>query len=124
MAFCRLFIVVLFLAAAVPASGGDTITARYIRTIDGDTFVADIIYPGGVALADVSIRIAGIDTPELRDKKPEMRERAKQARDFARTMLESAKCIELREVERGKYFRIVARVLADGQEVAQGLVKG
>jgi len=38
-------------------------------------------------------------------------------------MLRNAKTIELRNMQRGKYFRIVADVYADGQSVGEGLVR-
>ena len=37
--------------------------------------------------------------------------------------LRSAKAIELRNIERGKYFRILADVYTDGKSLAEGLIK-
>jgi len=45
-----------------------------------------------------------------------------QARNLARRMLEQARRIDLLDAERGKYFRIVARVVADGKDVGHTLI--
>ena len=37
--------------------------------------------------------------------------------------LRSAKVIELRNIQRGKYFRILADVYVDGQNLADGLIR-
>ena len=45
-----------------------------------------------------------------------------QARNLARRMLEQARRIDLLDAERGKYFRILARVVADGKDIGQTLI--
>ena len=45
------------------------------------------------------------------------------AQRFAEKTLRSAKVVELRNLQRGKYFRIVADVYADGVNVGEELVK-
>ncbi len=70
----------------------------------------------------IPVRLAGIDTPEMKGKCERERELARQARDFLRNVLGRAKEIRLLHAERGKYFRVVARVIADGQDVSQLLL--
>jgi len=48
---------------------------------------------------------------------------ARKAKQYTVTMLRNAKTIELRNMQRGKYFRVVADVYADGQSVGEGLVR-
>ena len=48
---------------------------------------------------------------------------AVQAKALTNKLMVQAAKIELLEPKRDKYFRILARVMADGQEVAQELVK-
>ncbi len=43
-------------------------------------------------------------------------------RNLAQRMLGQARRIDLLDAERGKYFRIVARVVADGKDVGQTLI--
>ena len=47
---------------------------------------------------------------------------AMQARNLARRMLGQARRIDLHDAARGKYFRIVARVVADGKDVGRTLI--
>ena len=41
-----------------------------------------------------------------------------EARDMLAERLRQAKVIDLREVERGNYFRLVAEVIADGENMS------
>ncbi len=45
------------------------------------------------------------------------------ARDLVREWLQAAHTLTLKVVERGKYFRIVASVEADGQDVSDLLIQ-
>ena len=45
-----------------------------------------------------------------------------EARDALVERLRQAKVIDLREVERGKYFRLVAEVIADGENMSDLLL--
>ena len=63
---------------------------------------------------DINIRVAGVDTPEIRGKSPAEKALAIEARDRVRELLTNAKTIDLLNVERGKYFRLVASVRIDG----------
>lgn len=47
----------------------------------------------------------------------------RKAKQITVEMLRNAKIIELRNIHRGKYFKIVADVYADGKSVAKKLVK-
>jgi endonuclease YncB( thermonuclease family) len=58
----------------------------------------------------LGIRIDGIDTPEMKDKRPKIKKLAKKAKAFAASRLFNGKKIILTNIKRGKYFRIVATV--------------
>ncbi len=70
----------------------------------------------------------GIDTPEIRGKCQKEKDLAYEARDLVRGLLNNAQTITLsiddnpKEV-RGKYFRIVARLEADGQDISELLIQ-
>ena len=115
-------LILLFLALPFTAFAGindknygsiviDEITSIY----DGDTFRATI--KGWPALVGerIPIRIAGIDTPELRGKCEKEKKLGKKAKQFTVTMLRAGKTVELRDIKRGKYFRLVAFVFIDGK---------
>lgn len=123
-AVCSLGVVILTLivtttnAAAYPPIEN----ATYIRCYDGDTCTFTI--PGWPDLAgkEIGVRIRGLDTPEIRGKCEQEKALAIRARDRLRELLRAASAIVLSEPERGKYFRIVATVLADGMDVAEVLI--
>ncbi len=46
-----------------------------------------------------------------------------EARDLVRHTLDRAQSITLKKVERGKYFRILARIEADGRDVSGLLIQ-
>jgi len=102
---------------------GSVVISKVTSVYDGDTFRANIPnYPPLIG-ENIGIRINGIDTPEIRGKCAKEISLAKDAQRFAEKTLRSAKVVELRNLQRGKYFRIVADVYADGVNVGDELVK-
>ena len=89
---------------------------------DGDTctFTLPGLHP--VIGDKVKVRLAGIDTPEIRGKCEQERKRAKVAKLRLNNILKTAKKIEIRNIDRGKYFRIVAEIWVDGRNVNQVLI--
>ena len=69
------------------------------------------------------IRINGIDCPEMRDKREEIKLFARRARNFTEKKLKSGTVIKLRNMKRGKYFRIVADIEVDGVDLGQLLIR-
>ncbi|ABB39602.1 nuclease (SNase domain-containing protein) [Oleidesulfovibrio alaskensis G20] len=100
------------------------IVSRVTSVYDGDTFRCDIDGWPAIIGKNIGIRINGIDTPEMRDKRPQVKALAIEARDFVRSRLKEANVIELRNIQRGKYFRIVADVYLDGSvNLAEELIQ-
>ncbi|HAT50611.1 MAG: thermonuclease family protein [Nitrospirae bacterium] len=118
----------LFLPSLEALSGegrrtyGDLEGAIYLGNYDGDTLRFDI--PGVHLLfgGNIPVRVRGVDTPEIRAKCPVEKRMALEARERVRQLLANAKRITLRETGRDKYFRIVARVEADGVDVGEMLI--
>ena len=102
---------------------GDVVVSKVISVYDGDTFKVDIEEWPEIIGDDISVRVYGIDTPELRDPREDVRWLAKRAASRVRQLLTTADRIELTELRRGKYFRIVARVRVDGRDLSQLLVR-
>ena len=71
----------------------------------------------------ISIRVNGIDTPEIRGKCEKEKYDVQQARDMVADILKDAEQIVLRNTERGKYFRIVADVYVDGESLGDMLIE-
>lgn len=97
----------------------DEVTSIY----DGDTFRATVRAWPPLIGERIGIRINGIDTPEMKGKCQAEKELARRAKQHTVSLLRSARVIELRRMKRGKYFRIVADVYADGHSVGESLVR-
>jgi micrococcal nuclease len=96
---------------------------KYLKNYDGDTVTVNV--PGVHPLLgkEISVRIHGIDTPEKSGKKPCEKERAREAQRLVENLLSRAGNIELRNIARDKYFRILADVYADGKSLSEALLK-
>jgi endonuclease YncB( thermonuclease family) len=90
---------------------------------DGDTFRANIKDYPAIVGEHMSIRINGIDTPELRGKCDKEKQLARKAKQFTVEQLRSAKAITLKNIKRGKYFRLIADVYIDGVNLGEQLIK-
>ena len=89
---------------------------------DGDTFRVNIDSLPPIVGKNIPIRVNGIDTPEVQGKCEYEKNLAIEARDFVRGKLANAKEIKLTNLQRGKYFRVVANVLVDGVSLEQELL--
>lgn len=97
----------------------DKVTSIY----DGDTFRVNINSYPSIIGKKMAIRVNGIDTPELRAKCNKEKLLAREAKKLTVSTLRAGKIIELRNLQRGKYFRIVADVYVDGVNLADVLIK-
>jgi len=118
-----LIIVITLDAASVNEKNfGSVVIDEVTSVYDGDTFRATIRQWPPLVGERMAIRINGIDTPEMKGRCKAEKTLALKAKQQTVAMLRSAKVIELRNVKRGKYFRIVADVYADGKNVGRSLV--
>jgi len=122
-----IFILIVLMANPVFAvefgAYGDYYDAEYIRNYDGDTVTFNLPDLHPLLGSKISIRINGIDTPEIRGKCQQEKELAKTAQGFVEGLLSTAESIDLINMQRGKYFRIVADVVADGKMVKEALIE-
>lgn len=116
--FLLLLVSFPLLAAKPEKTFGDVVADTIYRVYDGDTFYAGINDWPPIIGDYIGIRVAGIDTPEMRDKRPRIKNLARKARALADSALTNAQKVELRAIRRGKYFRIVADVYCDGHSLA------
>ncbi len=98
-------------------------SVTYHGCADGDTcsFTIHGVHP--LLGHRIAIRLAGIDTPEMHGKCEEEKALAREAKMFVESLLGQAQDIHLVGAKRGKYFRIVATVEADGQDVSDLLIQ-
>jgi endonuclease YncB( thermonuclease family) len=100
---------------------GNAICGEVTSVYDGDTFSCNIReFPDIIGLR-IRIRINGIDAPEIRDKRPQIKEIGIKAKIYTTNRLRNAKLIELRKIRRDKYFRILADVYVDGEDLGKEL---
>jgi len=118
----KLFILILIFVNLY--SYDDINVSKLISVYDGDTFKVDINSYPDIAGKKISIRVNGIDTPELRTRCKSEKVLGYKAKRIAKDLLENSKVIELRNIKRGKYFRIVADVYLDNNvSLADELIK-
>ena len=114
----------LTFASAIQAAPqyGTVTVSKVISVYDGDTFRVNIDSLPPIVGKNIAIRVNGVDTPEIRGKCQYEKNLALKARDFVRGKLANAKEIKLTNLQRGKYFRVVANVLVDGVSLEQELL--
>lgn len=113
----------ILISSAINANEyGDIVVSRVTNVYDGDTFRVDIDQWPALIGKNAPIRINNIDTPELRAKCPNEKRLALLAKNFTQEKLQQAGIIELKNLNRGKYFRITADVFIDGENLADSLL--
>ena len=90
---------------------------------DGDTCTVTILGVHPFFGKEIRVRLAGIQTPEMEGKCYSEIKKAIEARNYLAYRLRTAKKIVLKEVERGKFFRIVATIVVDGVDLCQELLR-
>ena len=127
--YTYLLVLLLFTAATLEATSlrdttyGSVRVSEVTSIYDGDTFRVNIDgYPALIG-SRMGIRVNGIDTPEMRGKCQQEKTLARAAKQFTVAQLRAAKTIELRNMKRGKYFRVVADVYVDGKDLGKMLIE-
>jgi endonuclease YncB( thermonuclease family) len=98
----------------VKPAKGETVDARQVYVIDGDT----------IALARERIRLLAIDAPETRDARCE-RERVAGYETKARVvdLLRFGRSVDIRRQGHVRYGRTLAHILIDGRDLGEQLVR-
>ena len=120
------FVALIFLITTINLQAkpqyGTVTVSKVISVYDGDTFRVNIDSLPPIVGKNIRIRVNGVDTPEIRGKCQYEKNLALKARDFVRVKLANAKEIKLTNLQRGKYFRVVANVLVDGVSLEKELL--
>lgn len=96
---------------------------EYLSNYDGDTITFNIPHTHPLFGTKISVRVRGLDTPELRGRPTCEKDLAKVAKERVQTLLSKAKRIDLTEIGRDKYFRVLANVVVDGQSLSTILLE-
>lgn len=114
----------LFLFPAIALADYGSVTADEVTSFyDGDTIRVTINDWPPIIGERIPVRIEGIQAPERRSRcdteaeKARERQLAADARIYLVERLRGAETIELRQIERGSFYRIIAQVWADGENV-------
>lgn len=94
-----------------------------VKVRDGDTFIIDIPNIPDVFGKNIAVRIRGIDTPELNDKREEIKTIAIKAKEELKKLLLNSKNITLYNLGRDKYFRLLASVKVGNIDVTEYMIK-
>ena len=92
------------------------------RCYDGDTSFFTIPNTHPLLGDKIGVRLARVDALEVRTKCDAEKKKGIEARDMLVERLRQAKVIDPRQVERGKYFRLAAEVVADGENMSDLLL--
>jgi len=103
--------------------GYDFNKVEYIRNYDGDTLKVNIkgIHP--LLGRNISIRLADIDTAEIGGSKKCEQEMAKLAQSCVENLIIGSDRVDIKNAQRGKYFRVVADVYLEGFHLNTLLLK-
>jgi endonuclease YncB( thermonuclease family) len=96
---------------------------EYVRNYDADTVTFNIPNVPAIIGKEMPIRLFGIDVAEIKGSSRCEKEVAQQAKLFVQKVLMSAKRIDLVDVGREKYFRLLAKIRADGKDLTDMLIQ-
>ena len=94
---------------------------RVIKCYDGDTITVAFKLPDCPQIYRMSVRLDGIDCPEIKGKTPEEKECAKLAKARVESLI-LGKIVFLRDVKTEKYGRALATVIIDDINVNELLI--
>ena len=108
---------------------GPAFAAEYawpvVRVVDGDTVAVDASADLPSELADLRVRLRGVDTPEKggRAKCGHERDAGQAATEFTAKAVAEASAIVVRDPEWGKWGgRVIADLMLDGRSLSSSLI--
>ncbi len=96
---------------------------EYTKNYDGDTFTVNIPLVHPLIGSKITVRVDGIDSPEMDGDGACERQLAYRAQQEAERILSNARRIDLVDIKRDKYFRVLATVEADGRNLGDHLIR-
>ena len=94
---------------------------KVVKVYDGDTITIAARLEGNPTLYRFSVRLNGIDTPEMRGKTEGEKRVAVKARDQLSQLIMGER-VELKDVEMEKYGRLLATVFHQGRNLNQWML--
>ena len=93
-----------------------------VSVYDGDTFKINLNCKEEVLCQNISVRVRGIDCPEIKGKTAKEKHLAKKAKTFTENFLAAAP-VNLKNCGRDKYFCLLCDVKVNEEDLAQALLK-
>ncbi|NMC48696.1 MAG: nuclease [Desulfovibrio sp.] len=113
----------LFAAYVQAREPGPELAATVVRVVDGDTVKVRLLGEMPDFFRVQSIRLRHCDTPELREKRPEIAAKAREARAFVKARIAPGMRLTLTDVGRDKYGgRLVADIVVAGEDLCRSLL--
>jgi len=108
--------------AKEPKTYGTAEVLEVVSVWDGDTFKANLKDLPPIIGERINIRIAKIDTPEKSSSDSKVKKLAYLAKEFVEQKLLNATKVVIENMQRGKYFRIIADVKVDEKDLGEELI--
>lgn len=118
------FVVILLDETCVSAKEdyGSLFPSEVTKVYDGDSFRVNIADVHPLLGREIYVRVRGVDTPEIRGSCQAEKSAAKRAKAFTTRFLERSGELVLENVERDKYFRILADVRKGADYLSSELI--
>lgn len=94
-----------------------------LKNYDADTITVNIPNLHPLLGKKISVRVKGIDAPEIKGKNTCEKDAARTAKRLVENLLSGAKQVDLVNIDRDKYFRVLADVMVDGKSLKDLLIK-
>jgi len=114
--------IILILLYSIFSYGSDFKIEKIISIYDGDTIKVNINCKTEIFCKKISIRILGIDTPEIRGSDKNEKKLAYIARDFTVNFIKNSEKIYLKDCKKGKYFRLVCYIINENNQNLSSLI--
>lgn len=113
----------MILASLCHATSYGNLTGTIVRVHDGDTFTVNIKNVPAILGQEIPVRINGIDTPEINGSCQDEIDKAQLAKQFVSKYLIIGNKVKLLSIQRDKYFRILATIVINKQNIGDMLIK-
>lgn len=101
---------------------GDFNDVEIISVYDGDTFKVNLPCQDKTLCTKLSVRVRGIDCPEIKGETKKEKKLAQKAKKFTRQFLAQGQ-VNLENCGKDKYFRLLCDVKVNGGDLAQALLE-
>jgi len=118
----RVLILSILLCSSCRAYSDDFTDVTVVRNYDGDTLTVDLKGLPRVFGEQITVRVKGLDTPEMHASRMCERTAAYAAQKFLERTLKDVK-VQLLNCQRDKYFRLLCTVKAGEVDVTESLLK-